>query len=791
MLKNLFKIAIRNIIKEKSYSIINVLGLAIGMTSAIFLTLYVLDELSYDRFHENADKIYRVNSNITEPNKSFNWNSTQVPTGPTITEEYPVVENYARFFPRNRTLFKYEDQNIYEQDVYAADSTVFDVFTFPFIEGQPQNALNKNNSLVITKKLATKLFGEQPALGKLIGSENNQTFEVTGVIEDIPLNSHLQFEALISVDPRESSNDNWGGFYVLTYLVLPSGYNVAELNSQLGNMYTKYMENIFGEMGIKIQYELQKITDIHLHSNIEGEGGGDISYIYIFSIVAAFMILIACINYMNLSTARSVHRAKEVGIRKVMGSVKSQLIIQFLSESVILSFIALLISILFIFIALPYFNEVSGKEIEFSMVFSGFFPFAILAVTLLAGLLGGSYPALVMSSFKPVSVLKGKVISGKSNIAFRKILVILQFSISLVMVVCTKIVYDQLDFLQNKDLGYNREQVMVFNMPRAPLNNKYEILKHDLIADPNILNIASAGNTAGNIGSRVILELETNEGMDELAVKPFMIDHDFLKTMKIDIVQGRNFSEDIKADTTNGFIVNETLVKLLNWDNPIGKRMVVGGSDEEPVYAQVIGVVKDFHPVSLYEKIEPMVLFYRLNNRAVHVKVNANNISTTISSIENKWKEVFPTIPFDYDFLDQDFLSAYQADVNRGKIFTTFAILTIFIACLGLLGLASYTAENRTKEIGIRKVIGATIINIVLMISRDFVILIAISMVIAFPLAYYFMDNWLEIFAYKTEIKWLSFVIAALLTFGITITTVSYHTIRAATRNPIKSLRSE
>ena len=791
MFKNLLKIAIRNIFKEKSYSLINVFGLAIGLTSAIFLSLYIIDELSYDRFHENADKIYRLNSKITEPNKSFNWNVAQPPAGPTLTAEYPVIENYARFFGRGRTLFSYNEQNIYENNVFATDSTVFELFTFKFVEGQPENALNKSNALIISKELSVKLFGNDPALGKLIGSENNITYEITGVLEDIPHNSHLQFEALTSLNDRERNAEGWGGFFVHTYLLLPENFDVTNLNEQLKEMYTKYMENIFGEMGISIEYELQKLTDIHLYSNIEGEGGGDISYIYIFSIVAVFMILIACINYMNLSTARSVHRAKEVGIRKVMGSVKSHLILQFLSESVILSFIAMLISILLVFIALPYFNEVSGKEIAFSAVFSGYFPFAIIGVSLLAGILGGIYPALVISSFKPVSVLKGKVIGGKSNAAFRKALVIIQFSISLIMVVCTKIVYDQLDFLQSKDLGYNREQVMVFNMPRPPLNQKYEVLKHGLISNPDILEISSASNTTGRIGSRIIRNIETNEGMDELAIKPFSIDHDFLNTMKMTIVEGRNFSEDIKADTTNGYLVNETLVKTLNWENPLGKRMVVGGTDEEPQYAEVVGVVKDFHPVSLYEKIEPMVITYSLNNRSVHVKLNTENISQTVSSIENKWKEIFPTIPFEYEFLDQEFLSAYQADVNRGKIFTTFAVLTILIACLGLLGLASYTAENRTKEIGIRKVIGANVGNIVMMISKDFIILILISMIIAFPLAFYFMYNWLDIFAYKTDIKWLSFVIAALLTLGITLTTVSYHTIRAATRNPIKSLRAE
>ncbi|MEM1137844.1 MAG: ABC transporter permease [Bacteroidota bacterium] len=793
MLKNLIKIALRNIIKEKSYSIINVLGLAIGITSAIFLMLYVMDELSYDRFHENAERIYRLNSNITEPNKSFNWSVAQPPAGPVLTDEYPVIENYTRFFPMGRTLLNYDEKNIYEEDLYAVDSTVFDLFTFSFLEGDPKNALNKHNALLITKELAIKLFGDGLAMGKLIGSENNKTYEITGVIKDIPKNSHLQFNALTSLNEQQRNADGWGGFYVTTYFLLPENYNIAELNTQLPAMYTKYMENIFGEMDIDIQYELQKVIDIHLYSNIEGDGGGDISYIYIFSIVAVFMMLIACINYMNLSTARSVQRAKEVGIRKVMGSLRSHLIVQFLSESVILSFIALLISILLIYMGLPFFNEVSGKEIAFTSIFTGFFPYSIFGLALIAGILGGSYPALIISSFQPATVLKGKVVSGKSNIAFRKVLVILQFSISLIMVVCTKIVYDQLNFLQGKDLGYNREQVMVFDLPQVPLNSKYEVFKNELVKQPSVLNVGTGSDVAGRIRGRVIVNIETNEGMNELAIKPFGADHDLLNVMEIAIVAGRNFSEDIKADTTNGVLVNETLVKLLKWDNPLGKKVRIngGGDEEEPEYAQVIGVVKDFHPVSLYEKIEPLVVFYRLNNPTIHLKMKAESVAQTIDGIKDTWKEIFPGIPFEYEFLDQEFLSAYEADVNRGKIFTTFAVLTILIACLGLLGLASYTAENRTKEIGIRKVIGANVGNIVLMISKDFIILILISMVVAFPLAWYFMGSWLEIFAYRTEIKWISFVIAALLTLCITLFTVSYHTIRAAIRNPVQSLRAD
>jgi len=789
MLKNLIKISIRNILKEKGYSVLNILGLAIGITSSIFLLLYVMDELSYDMYHEKADQIYRLNSHISEPTKSFIWNVAQPPAGPGLTEEFPVIENYTRLFGRGRTLFKVDDKEIYQRQIYGADSTFFDLFTYKFLEGNPETALVGVNSLVLTKSLSIALFGEEPALDKLVAGAGDNTYKVTAVIEDVPLNSHLRFNALFSLDERERNADGWGGFYVYTYYLLPKNYDIAELNAQMPAMYDKYMKEIFEEIGIDIQYEFQPLSKIHLYSETEGEAGGDIRYIYIFIAVAIFMLLIASINYTNLATARSVYRAKEVGIRKVMGSLRKQLIIQFLSESIVLTFIAMMISFVFFAVALPYFNEVAGKEISLTYLFQNNLPIVLLAIVLVLGLLGGSYPAFMLSSFQPVQVLKGKVSSKGGKAAFRKILVVLQFSISLGMLVCTKIVYDQLAYMQSKDLGYDQSQVMSFYLPRGQ-SDKYEVLQNSLSQYQSIEKIGNASQIAGNIDGRQITALEGENGMEEIAVKRFVFNESYMETMGMQIVEGRGFSLDYPADTLQSVLVNEALVKRMSWKEALGKKVTINTREEEHT-AQVVGVVKDFHPVSLYEKIEPMVMYYNKNMPAVHIKVSAENIPQAIADIEKTFKEIFPGRPFEYDFLDQDFLSNYETDINRGKIFTTFAFLTMIIACLGLLGLASYTAEQRAKEIGIRKVIGAKVTEIIFMVSRDFVLLVALSLLVAFPISWYFMDQWLEVFAYRTEIKPLSFVIAAVLTLVITIVTVSYHTFRAATTNPVKVLKSE
>ncbi|WP_020527547.1 ABC transporter permease [Flexithrix dorotheae] len=792
MLKNLLLIALRNITKQSSYSLINIVGLTIGITCSIFLLLYILDELSFDKYHKNADKIYRVVSHIQEPDKSFSWGVTQAPAGPALKEEYPAVENYVRFFPMNRVLLKLGEKQFYEEDVYAADSTVFDIFSYNILEGDPQTALDAPFSLVLTKDLAIKYFGNESAVGKIIQDENDESYKITAVLENVPKNSHFTFNALTSVTQEMRQNQNWGGFYVTTYVMVPDLQKVNSLKAILPEMYSKYMENIFGRMGIAIQYDLQPLPSIHLHSKMEGESGGDMAYIYTFSAVAIFMLLIASINYMNLATARSSSRAKEVGMRKVLGSNKIQLVSQFLSESIILTVISLILSMVTIAVLLPFFNYVSGKEIPFSYLFQTEIVIALIGIIVFIGILGGGYPALVLSNFKPVLVLKGKLTTGSSNALFRKILVVLQFSISLVMVICTWIVFDQLNFMQNKDLGYDKAHVLTVGFPDGG-GRQFPTIRNTLLSNPKILNVATASSRTSNISSRNIFNVETENGMQEKGFKPLGIDHNYVSTMGMKITQGRDFSVDIPADTLNGVLINEETARKMNWEEPLGKKVQIGrpNEGEEPNYAEVIGVLRDFHQQSLYSKIEPLIILYRPNNRILHVKIQGEEIPSSLAFIEEEWKKTFSGTPFEYNFLDQDFQSAYEADQIRGQIFTVFSALTIFIACLGLLGLVSFTTQQRTKEIGIRKVIGAGISQIVFLISMDFILLVIIATLISFPIAYYFMNDWLNIFAYKTELKVATFLFSALLVFLITILTVGIKTFQAAIVNPVRSLRSE
>lgn len=794
MIKNLLLLAFRNIVKDKAYSLINILGLTFGITCSIFLLMYVLDEMSFDKFHDKSDRIYLITSNITQPDKAFTWISTQPPAGPTFKEDYPVVENYVRLFGGGRRLFRNGDKDLFIETVFSADSTLFDIFTFNMLEGNPETALEEPMSLILTEDEAVKFFGTSTGIvGKTLESQDGDLFNITGVIENVPFNSDFRFDALTSLSQRDREADGWGGFFLTTFIVLNEGADVEELSAQLPEMYTKYMEGIFGRMNIQIEYELVQLERFHLY--FDGGNGNNIGYVYTFIAVGILMLLIASINYMNLATARSSHRAKEVGIRKVLGSNRGQLIGQFITESVLMTTLSLTVSILLFAAFLPFFNDVSGKNISFNFLLQPNIIGSLFGILILVGILGGSYPAFFLSGFKPVTVLKGKLTQKATNILFRKGLVVLQFTISLSMLISTWIVYDQLSYMQNKDLGYDKEHVLTVRMSSREQVRQLPTIKDALLSNTKVKGVATSAFPISSISSRRIFYIEGNEGMEEKGFIPFWMDHDYVKDMGLDIIEGRDFSIDIPADTTTGIIVNEATVKLMNWENPLGKKVRIGGAPQEgqeprPM-GEVVGVVKDFHQNSLYSEIDPMVIMYYPRNGVVHVKLDGDDIQNTVSFIENKWKELFPETPFEYSFIDQDFAIAYEADMKRGQIFTAFAGITIFIACLGLLGLASYTAEQRTKEIGVRKVIGATVGNIVFLISKDFLWLVLISVVFASPLAYYFMQDWLDTFAFKTEISVFTFIYSTLTLLGITLATITFRTVKAAIANPIKSLRDE
>lgn len=800
MLKNLFKIALRNIFKDKVYSAINILGLTIGITCSMFLFMYILDELSYDRYHTNADNIYRIVSNIKEPDDAFTWAVVQVPLARELRNNYPEVKNAVRFYETGRTLYKNGDKQFNEEDFLLTDSTVFEMFTYEFIAGDMNTALDNPFSIVLTESIAKKYFTTPAeALGQSLQNQRNDEFKITGVIKDVPYNSHFRFDALISRSSRPGSDDGgWGGFGVSTYIQLPEGYDLAKMYASFDKIVKERVNPIFEQAGIKVAYELQRITDIHLHSKIqdEAEEGGDISYIYIFGAVSAFMLIIACINYMNLATARSANRAKEVGVRKVMGSQRKQLIIQFITESVVLTLIALALSIILIYALLPAFNSLANKHLPFSYVLQMPVMLSLLGITLFAGIAGGSYPAFYLSAFNPVNVLKGKLAARGGNVFFRRGLVVLQFSISIFMLISTLIVFNQLSYMRNKDLGFDKERVIRLTMSERELRQKSAALVQRLKQTREVAGVGMASSAPGQGIGKNLMKVEDNEGkLVDRGVDLFSADFDFIKTMGMTIVTGRDFSRDVSSDTTYAILVNEAMVRRMAWDVPIGKKFIFQGAgpNNTDIEKRVVGVVKDYHQNSLYEQIEPLMILLNDQNYLVLVRTAEGDVRQSLAAVEKVWKETFPNHTFQYDFLDQDFNSQYTADEKRSLIFTVFSSLTIAIACLGLLGLAAFTTEQRTKEIGVRKVIGASVQSLVTLVSKEFFLLVGLGMLIAFPAAWYFTESWLTNFAYHIELKgeWLTFLIAALLAFVITLMTVGYHVLRAAHANPVRALRDE
>ncbi len=725
MLKNLIKTAFRHILKHPGYSFLNVLGLTLGITSALFLLIYVSDEVSYDSYHEKADRIYRVSSKITETDDQFTWIVAQIPFGPQVAQDYPEVEAYVRFINMARGLYKYEDKEYVEDDFFYADSALFDIFTYKVIRGDARSALLEPNKIVLTETVAARYFGEDDPVGKTL-TEGSTVYEVTGVIEDVPFNSHFRFGALASRSNLPEQIGSWGNFGVFTYLLFPEGLDVKAFEKKMQGMYAAYIEPIFGPVNVKVEYILEPIKEIHLYSTKTGEPEptGSITYVYIFAIVALFLILIAAMNYMNLATARSASRAREVGLRKVVGSRRGLLVLQFLAESTIFTIISLLISIVLLMALLPKFNLLAGKSFEMSVLYSPVVLVSLVAVILLVGFLGGSYPAFFLSRFSPVTVLKGEITQGSAGSLFRKILVIIQFTVSVIMIVCTLVVFRQLNYLKNMDQGFDQENVLSLDL-NGPMARQYPVLKQVLLENPSILYVTSTSSRVGEGSGKLLFNVETDQGMAQRGINFAIADHDFVETLGIEMVEGREFQDDMPSDTLTGVIVNETFVKRMGWSDPIGKKIEAG--DENTLRARVVGVMKDYHQTGMYNEIESLLLAYRTLNNIVYVKISADNVEQALSHIESSWKEVFPDQPYSYTFLTERFNRQFEADEKRGLIFTIFTILAILIACLGLFGLASYTVERRTREIGIRKVFGASEGTIMKLVTREFIILSIIS----------------------------------------------------------------
>jgi putative ABC transport system permease protein len=677
MLKNLLLTAFRNFKKDKWYSLLNVLGLTIGITFSLFLIFYVTDELSYDRYQKNADRLFRINTYIHEKDKNTDWAITQLPLGPQIKKDYPEVEEMSRFMNRERTLFKNGENSFYETKAFYADSTAFKVFDHKFVEGNAGTALNVPFDIVISKSLAEKYFGKNtPAVGKTLKSVYD-TYRITGVIEDVPKNSHFRYDMLISLSTalRQNQNGalNWGSFGNFTYVLLKPGTSNNGFNKKLQDVYKKFVEPIFKQYNVSMRYDVQNITDIHLHSKLqqEPEELGSMSYIWIFSAVAFFMLLIACINYMNLTTARSASRAKEIGVRKVAGSNRKQLIAQFLSESLFTAFVAVLLSIVLMMLLLRVFNSMSGKEFTIAHLLQPFNLFLLLFVALFTGLVGGSYPALYLSGFNPISILKGSLSKASGNVNLRRTLVVLQFSIAMVMLICTWVVYSQLSFLRTKDLGFDKAQVMTVTVNTGEdERGKINSMNNEFRGLSGIKDVGTGNSYPGapNINLN-LFTVETDNGKVDKGIECYGVDERYFPTLGIKMVRGRNFSSP--ADTAHSIVVNETMAKQFAWKEPIGKRIKFPG-DTSNHYLEVVGVFKDFNQKSLYNPIAPLLLFYGANGNVIQLKTEAANVAGSISKVEAIWKKYFPQLPFEYKFLDEDFNSQYAADQKRGKIFAAF-----------------------------------------------------------------------------------------------------------------------
>ena len=795
MIKNLLLIALRNLKKDFWYSLLNILGLTIGITFSLFLIFYVKDELSYDKHHKNSDRIFRIVSYIQEKDKNTDWTLTQLPLGPTLQKDYPEVEQQVRFMGRERTLFRNGTKEFYETKAYYVDSTIFKVFTHKFVEGNAATALNAPFDIVISKTLAKKYFGNTSAVGKTLKTVYD-TYNVTGVIEDVPQNSHIRYDMLISISTAIRNfpvgPESWGNFNYFTYVLLKPGTHAQAFNKKLDDVYKKYGEKLFQQFQVSMQYDLQPIRDIHLHSKLqlEPEELGNMSYIWIFSSVAFFMLLIACINYMNLTTARSARRAKEIGIRKVTGSSRKQLVAQFLGESLLTSLLAVIFSILLMLLLLPMFNGISGKTFSMRNMIEPSNLLLLGSIIIFTGLIAGSYPAFYLSAFKPVGILKGALSKASGNIGLRRTLVVLQFSISMVMLICTWVVYSQLTYLRKKDLGFDKNQVMTVTVNTGQdETSKIYAMNNEFRTVPGVQSVGAANSYPGaaNINLNLFI-VQTDTGWINKTIECYTIDEHYFDVLGIKMAKGRNFSGP--GDTLHSIVVNEQTVKLFGWKDPIGKRVKFPG-DTSGAYREVVGVFRDFNQKSLYNPIGPLLLFYYPNGNVMQLKLDPTNIHNTVAKAEAIWKKYFPQLPFEYKFLDEDFNSQYAADQKRGKIFAAFSILTIIITCLGLLGLTAFTTQQRQKEISIRRVLGASTIEVVRMVSKNYLWLALIAAAIAFPVAWYFMSNWLKLFPYNTGLSVIPFAVSALAILTTAVSTAGFHSAKAALTKPAKNLRTE
>jgi len=784
MFKNYLKITLRNIKKHKGFSFINVIGLAIGMAICILMLLWVRDELSFDRFHKNVDKIYRVISEIhTADHISLNAR-TPNPLGPTLKEKYPEIINFARFQGFDGWLVKYEDKAFINDNLGTADPSFFEMFSFPFIKGNPKTALRDRYSIVITENMAKKYFGNEDPMGKVLKIADD--FTVTGVIQNIPENSHLHFDCIFPIENMESfwheNFNDWQRVKFYTYIQLSENSTSKAVNQKIANVVKDRLQNSNTELF------LQPLKDVHLRSDFEWDldnyAQGSMTYIYIFTLVAFCILLIACINFMNLSTARSMQRAKEVGMRKVSGAQRGDLVKQFFGESILLTFIALFLAFILTELILPVFNNLSGKQVSLKFSHNFSFLIGLGAITMLTGIIAGSYPALFMSKFHPIEVLKGVLRrSNNRDTSIRKILVIFQFALTTILIIGTIVIYNQLNYIKNKNLGFNKDHIITFWSGHM----NYEPFKNKLLQNLNILSITqSQAPNQQPWGVTGFYWEGQNPDQKDIMLYPVGVDYDYLITFDIEMAEGRFFSKEFSTDANQAIVITETAAKVMGMESPLGKKI-----SHEQLQGTIIGVIKDFHQSSLHNQIEPLIFHIPEEFHLICAKLNSKNISETLAFIEKTWKKFVPNYPFTYEFLDKTIDYQYKAEQKISTIFKYFTVLAIFIACLGLFGLASFMSEQRTREIGIRKVLGSSISGVVFLLNREFTKWVLIANFIAWPIAYFIMINWLQNFAYRINLGVWTFVLSAAIALMVALLTVSYQSIRAALANPVESLRNE
>lgn len=802
MFKNYLKIALRNMQRYKGYSIINIAGLAIGMTCCLLILFYVNQELNYDRFHKNAHRIYRAAVETTSTDGQYRTAQSMFPLGPAFKMDYPEVTKIARIlFWSEKSLIKSGDKKFFEKRFVFADNELFDIFTFPVIKGKKDNPLADKSSIVITESTAEKYFGKENPIGKILQYDNQYNFRVTAVIADIPVNSHFHFDLAVPISVVDKKitgfdpNVQWGGFFgTYTYMLLPGNISPDNLENKAKDFITRHKKL----SGIERKVFFQRLTDIHLYSHLDDEieANNFAANLIIISIIGLFILIIACINFVNLSTARASRRSKEVGMRKTLGAARSQLIIQYIGESLVFSALAMTLSLLMVEMTLPSFSILVGKTISFSLTENIAVLLFILGMVIIVGVVSGIYPALVLSTQKMVTTLKGNWGNEKNKkgpMVLRKILVTFQFSISIILIIGTMIVLQQLDFFRRADLGFKKEHTVVIPIYDEELQEKFETVKQELMLNPDVLAVTACLKPP--IG-RLFLDTglyPLDKGRDQrIDVNVNVIDFDFIDYFGLEIIVGRNISKEFTTDKEDAFIINETTVKRLGLASPaeaVGKKLRTGLYGRE---GTVIGVTRDFHISSLYKNIEPLVMMYWPKFfRAVAIKIKSPGVRHTIPALRETWLKFSNKYPFEFSFLDENINRLYAAEEQTSRTFGTFAGIAIFIACMGLFGMAAFTAEQRKKEIGVRKVLGASVHSIVFLLSKDFSRWVLLANIIAWPAAYYTMNRWLQNFAYRVDIGLWIFLSAGVIALAIALITVSSQAIKAALSNPVEVLKNE